>query len=335
MTVAQRFQQWRQISQIDPVEEAPSVAGGREAEVLLGELAESFFRSKDAYLLAGRRIPSKRFGRRREIDLIVCTPQMIHIIEVKNWAGQLSAQDGVWRQTRRSGDILEHENPIEKNLVKRDVTVEYLRQCGIKLDKRFVRTHFVSKIVFMNRDLQLDPSVEEHPDVISRHKLDEYLGRQKRKTWAERLFSSFVECCLDSEKKLGEKAAESVTGRIPTPLYNRIVACLSQTGTWDHLHLYGTKILAGDLVAVRVDNKVYRRAELLRMTGGKPIRLKWTRGRIGGVLKALTGIGSLGTMHAGDQRLSVAPEDAVEFHQVGTKETAERRLADVDEIVLG
>lgn len=335
MAVAERFQIWRQIRQSKPVEEALSVASGREGELLLNELASTHFRSKDDYLLAGRRIPSKRHGRRREIDLIVCTPQMIHIVEVKNWAGQLDADDGVWRQTRRGGDILEHENPIQKNLVKRDVIAEYLRENGIKIDKDFVRDRFDSKIIFMNPNLQLDPSIEEHPDVISRHKLDQYIGRQKRETIAARLCSSLIEFCLDSEKKAAKEPVRTAVGLMPTKQYERIVACLAQTGTWDHLHLYGTKILAGDLVRLRVGKKTYSRRQLVRMTGGKPIRLKWTRGRIAGSLKAITGIGSLGTMYVGSEGLSVTPDDEVEFHQVGTEEAAQRTLADVDEIVLG
>ena len=33
---------------------------------------------------------------------------MIHLIEVKNWSGRLDVQNGVWCQTRRNGQVVEH-----------------------------------------------------------------------------------------------------------------------------------------------------------------------------------------------------------------------------------
>ena len=69
--------------------EAADVSGGRDAEIFLQQLIGSSYAFKDGHVLTGRRIPSKRQGSRREIDLIVCTPRMIHLIEVKNWSGKL------------------------------------------------------------------------------------------------------------------------------------------------------------------------------------------------------------------------------------------------------
>ena len=83
-----RLRQWAEIQKVRPIREAADVAGGRDAELLLKHLIGSSHAFKDGQVFAGRRIPSKRQGRRREIDLIVCTPKMIHLIEVKNWSGQ-------------------------------------------------------------------------------------------------------------------------------------------------------------------------------------------------------------------------------------------------------
>src|SRR4051794_19448902 len=107
----ERLRDWSEIRKVVPREESAAVTGGREGELLLGQLVGSSFPFKDARLLAGRRIPSKRQGRRREIDLIVCTPRMIHLIEVKNWSGRLTVRDGVWRQTRRGGGGGENRGP--------------------------------------------------------------------------------------------------------------------------------------------------------------------------------------------------------------------------------
>lgn len=121
-----RLRQWSEIQKVRPTIESAAVEGGRDGEFLLKEMVGASYQFKDAHLLSGRRIPSKRQGRRREIDLIVCTPRMIHLIEAKNWSGQLSVQNGAWRQTRRGGDIVEHGDLIGENLLKRDAVVEYL-----------------------------------------------------------------------------------------------------------------------------------------------------------------------------------------------------------------
>src|SRR4051794_17341294 len=101
MGIVSRLRQWSEIRKVRPAIESAAEEGGRDGEVLLKELVGASYQSKGAHLLSGRRIPSKRQGRRREIDLIVCTPTMIHLIEAKNWSGQLSVHGGVWRQTRR------------------------------------------------------------------------------------------------------------------------------------------------------------------------------------------------------------------------------------------
>lgn len=77
MGLIDRLRQWSEIQKVRAADEPPDVAGGRDGELLLRRLVGSSFRFKDAQLLAGRRIPSERQGRRREIDLIVCTPQEI------------------------------------------------------------------------------------------------------------------------------------------------------------------------------------------------------------------------------------------------------------------
>jgi hypothetical protein len=82
-----RLRQWSEIQKVRPAIESAAVEGGRDGELLLKDLVGASFQFKDAHLLTGRRIPSKRPGRRREIDLIVCTPRMIHLIKAKNWSG--------------------------------------------------------------------------------------------------------------------------------------------------------------------------------------------------------------------------------------------------------
>jgi Nuclease-related domain len=330
-----RLRQWLEIQKIRPVYEAPDVAGGRDAELRLEQMVGSSYQFKNAHVLAGRRIPSKRQGRRREIDLIVCTPRMIHLIEVKNWSGQLGLRNGAWRQIRRSGETVDHQDLIATNRIKRDAVAEYLREQGVPVDDRIVRDHIVPKIIFMNPRLELEPAIEALPEVISRRKLDKYLGRQRQVGLAERMYSSVIEFCLEFESKLGGDATRARVDEIPAGLYERIVACLSQTATWDRLHLYGSKVITGDIVGLTVGLKTYRKPELDALSERQPIRIRWTRNGLWGLLKALTGLGRLGRLDAGNARLEISPSDTVAFHAVGEPEPKSHRLVEVQQITPG
>ena len=193
MGLIDRVRLWSEIQRVRPAEESPDISGGRDAELLLKELVGSAFHFQDANVFAGRRIPSKRQGRRREIDLIVCTPKMIHLIEIKNWSGRLDVRDGVWCQTRRNGQVVEHPDMFETNRQRLDAVVEYLHGHGVPLGEPFVSDHIVPEIIFMNPRLELERAIEDRPDVISRRELDDYLGRQRQRGRAERMFSSLID----------------------------------------------------------------------------------------------------------------------------------------------
>ncbi|AGA28764.1 nuclease-like protein [Singulisphaera acidiphila DSM 18658] len=336
MGLMSRLKEWSDLQQVRPIEELPDVTGGREGELLLKQLVGSCFQFKDAHLLTGRRIPSKGQGRRREIDLIVCTPKMIHLIEVKNWSGRLEVRQGAWRQTRRGGDVVDHGNLLETNRLKQDAVVEYLRERGIDLDDQIIRSHIAPKIIFTNPNLQLEDAIEARPDVISRRELDDYLGKQpSKKGRAETMFSSLIDCCLARESKPGESLGSSTFGRIPAVPYKQIVARLTEVGTWDQLQHYGGRAVTGDVVSLRLGGTIYRVGELREKAGLRPIPVRWTRGRSLGLFKAITGLGSLGSLKLGKTRFRLSTTDTVMFHAVGEQETTVHKLIDLQQIVLG
>jgi Nuclease-related domain len=330
-----RLGQWSEIQQIRPAEESPDEAAGRDGELALRELVGSSYRLKGASVLAGRRIPSKRQGRRREIDLIVCTPEMIHLIEAKNWSGRVEVVNGIWRQTRRSGEVVGHGDLLGDLRQRRNTVAEYLNDRGLALDERFVRDHIIPKIIFTNPNLRLDPAVEARPDVISRRELDGYLGRQQRKGLAERVFSAVIEFCLDWEGRMTGGRPSAGSGRNPQDRYKKIVECLSEVGTWDRLEFHGGRVVTGDILDLKVGPRTYRRAELAELANRLPIHLRWTRDRGWGLLKALTGLGSLGCLSLGNSCIGISPRDRVTFHAVGEREPSSRRLVELERIVMG
>ena len=335
MGIMVRFADWFRIINVRPSEESGAIVGGREGELQLREMIGASFAFNDAHVLGGRRIRSKSQGRRREIDLIVCTPRMIHLVEVKNWSGHLAVRDGVWRQTRRGGDLVEHGDLVATNLLKRDAVVEYLRERGVTLDEPILRGHIAPKVIFMNPNLVLEPAIEGLPEVISRRELDEYLGGRPEGKWTERLFASLVEYLLKTESRPAATTARAPSGPIPPDQYDRILNFLSETGTWDQLHFYGTRVVTGDVIGLQLGPRSYRRPEVVETAGHLPIRLEWSRGRLIGFLKAMTGLGWLGSVYLGKARKKARPADTVTFHAVGEKEPSTFRLVEIAQIVLG
>ena len=330
-----RLRQWTEIQRVAPTLEAPDVTGGRDAEFVLKQLVGASFAFKDGHVFAGRRIPSKRQGRRREIDLIVCTPTMIHLIEVKNWSGALSVRNRRWSQSRRSGDVVDHGDLLETNLLKQDAVAEYLHGRGIAIDDKFIRDHVATEIIFMNPRLELDPAIEALPEIITRRELDHFLGRQPQRGQAEWLFSSLIELCRTAESKHRDKLGQPGSEPMPAAKYKQITTCFAETETWDQLHLFGTKVLAGDVVRLQLGAASYRKHDLVAMMGKEPIRFRWTRNWLWGFLKAATGLGTLGKLYLGKTRTDLTPADTVTFHAVGDENPKTRGLAEVDRMVLG
>ena len=138
------------------------------------------------------------------------------------------------------------------------------------------------------------------------------------------MVSSLIAFCHDWEQKVTGRRQSSGSGRIPQGQYAKIVECLAEVGTWDRLEFHGTRVVTGDVVGLKVGPRTYRRPELLELAARLPLRLRWTRGPAWGFLKAVTGLGALGSLDLGNTRIEVSPGDTVTFHAVGEKEPSAR-----------
>ncbi len=326
MSLTDRLRTWRAARRERPTPEDPAVQYGRDAELSLRQLVATHFNHKGAHLFAGRRVPCPRRGMRREIDLIVLTPRMISLIEVKNWSGELLDRGPVWLHVRRGGDELRHPNLIDDNREKRNTFLDYLRQHGLAPGRDFAARHVVPKVVFMNPNLTLSPSIRAHPDVITRDKLATFLDRQPSAGLAQRVFSSLVEFCL------GAEAAHGLTGCLDAGRFAALVKCVEEIRTWDRLRLLGGKVLTGDLYRLHVGGRPLPR-EQVGPRGSIPVA--WSRGRWG-LVKALTGVGAVGRIALpGERWVALTARDGVTFHPVGETAPTTVPLTRVEEIVLG
>ena len=248
--VIKRLRQWYEIQMVRPVAESPDITGGRDGELVLRQLIGSSLHVNDADVFAGRRIPSKRQGRRREIDLIVCTPDMIHLIEVKNWSGRLDVRNG--DGARRGAAAMSSTTAIylETNLIKRTAVVEYLADRGIAARRFVVRDHLVPEIVFMNPRMELDPAIEALPEVFSQPRSrPTTLERQSKTGVAPGMFASIIKCCFG--RQLRTRTRDVCSARFHDDSGQRVQR-------YRHLpfrnqdvgptRLYGTKVVAGDVI---------------------------------------------------------------------------------------
>ncbi len=325
MSLPDRLRTWWAARRAAPTPEDPAILFGRQAELSLHDLVTTHFNHKGAHLFAGRRVPCPRRRMRREIDLIVLTPRMISLIEVKSWSGELFDRGPVWVQVRRGGDELHHPNLIADNLEKRAAFLDYLRQHGLGQERDFAARYVSQKVVFMNPNLTVSPSIRAHPDVITHDKLAAFLDRQRAAGFTQRVFCSVIDFCL------GAETAQSLTGSIGGERFAALVQCVAGIRTWDRLRLFGGKVLSGDLLQLHAVGRHLPREEI----GRGSMRVAWSRGQWG-LFKALTGIGAVGRLKIpGSGTWALTAGDSVTFHAVGDPAPATVPLTRVEEIVMG
>jgi hypothetical protein len=314
------------LTRIDAVPEDPEIIAGRQAEQFLLQLVETNLKYRGAYCFLAKRIPSKIYKRRFEIDLMVLTKKHLHFLEVKNWSGEVIASESNWIQIRRNGEQIDHPNLVEYNSTKQQVVIEFLRENGIDLD----RSYFSQKVIFMNCALDLDPIIANNPNVVPPDRLDDYLATQKGSSFAERIIHSIIEICLDLEKS--ETIVEGLFRAMPSRLFKKIKKLFCNLGTWDKVGLYGDKVLTGDVLKFYIGEKII---DTTQFQSEDHIRISWTRNKIVGLMKSLATNLPIGILRLQDNKIPVQTNDTIKFHPAGEKRPIQFALSHVDWIIKG
>ena len=159
-----------------PLVELEEVTAGRNAEKSLQSMFDAKLFFKKSCIFHSKRVPYQSGDRRGryEIDLIVLTQKQICAIEIKNWSGSVRRDGNHWVQTKRNGNEVVHEDPIEKNRKKLDVLCNYLEKCGCRLPNTRV-----SKVIQWNSGLVVDSKIANDPDLIRHFQLEKFLKSQK------------------------------------------------------------------------------------------------------------------------------------------------------------
>lgn len=329
MGLLDRLRVWRAIAATSPSLEDPEVLAGRRAERFLVSLVQSRENFKGASLYPNKRVPAG--GRRREIDLLVVTPNRIHVIEVKNWSGSLRVERGLWIQTNRNHREIEHPDLVADHKDKNAALVAHLRREGARLDPSAQAKYLSNKVVFMNDRLVVqDRAISEHPDVLLASRLDAYLNRQRRSGFGERVLGSIVQWCLDSES--ADAVVDGCLSGLAPDNVAKIRGAIDRLPTWDSLRYFGSRVECGDLIHVSVGGVKLPRASFVDRRA-YPVR--WTRNKALGLVKAVTGLGTLGRLDLPDGSRPLSPEDFVFFHRAGEPEPVQVPLLGLDAIILG
>lgn len=319
--------QWHQLAKTPFFHELAEIRAGEQAENWLQDLVEKHINYKGAHTFAGKRVSTSRSKMRREIDLIVATPSKLHIIEVKNWSGALFAQGQQWIHRKRDGQQKVYPNLVSYNNEKKELLLAFLKENNIDLPAQWVS----QKLIFLNKNIQLDQQLAYNPDIITLAKLQGYLAQQKRASVGQSFVCSVIEYCLSQENSA--LVVDGLFGRMTKEKFNDIVRLLDSVPTWDKLVLNGTRVLKGDLLGLQIGSKYLKRHDIAREV---EIPVIWTRNRLLGLLKVVLKRPSLGWLRLPKQKpLALSTKDYAYFHIVGQQSPKAIPLMHLEQLVVG
>lgn len=327
MTEYTRLELWRDLIKTTPTLELEEVLAGRKAENFLHRLVGQHLKYKGASCYVGKRVPSTKFKRRFEVDLIILTKKQIHFVEVKNWSGQLIERNGQWVQMKRNGEEREHPNLTQYNAQKTEAMIEYLQGCGVDIPKSFIS----QKVLFMNRNLEIDPVIEADNNVIPYRKLSHYLHHQKGASLSERMIHSLVEVCVNTEKS--KIILDGLFSAMDKKTVKQANIALSQLSTWDLIGYYGTRVVQGDILELYIDGK---KQAIETLKSNDVIELNWVRSKVRGLLRAMLNQKPFGVTRLGKRKLPLHPvNDYIKFHCAGDPKPTEIALKQLSNITKG
>lgn len=258
--------------------------------------------------------------------MLSCHPRY-HLIEVKNWSGELFPHRDGWVQRKRDGREIRHQNLTRYNSQKVDVLLDYLRKSGVKLENSMVSR----KVLFMNERLKIHPDIMADRDVIDRQQLDNYLASQKGTSYGERLLFSVIEACLDAEKS--SILVGGLFKAIKRGVFKDAVKALSELRTWDLVGCYGGRILQGDGLSLRCNGKSY---DLKKLEKGKRLEFRWQRNRVIGLLGTILTRRPIGKIRGLEKKFGLDPRTAtLLFHAAGQPSPTTINLKELEWFVRG
>lgn len=227
----------------------------------------NFGTSRNCHCFKDKRIPILNGNGKREIDFIVVTQRKIHIIEVKNWAGQLYGKpdDKIWHFCSAGGEQRTVQNIVLDNEIKSKVFLSFFNHLGYDITADDI-DHRVFFIDTRRKDgsirLRMDKELELCPHVVTSDKLKHYLEVEQADNThdyeaLQSLLLEFIELLIkfvvEEEISIPVRTDNSYVGK---EKHSELIADINKLPTWDQVIYYGGKTIRGDLMGLYNTNSV-------------------------------------------------------------------------------
>ncbi|MEZ9552738.1 nuclease-related domain-containing protein [Vibrio breoganii] len=313
---------WKTLNNIKPQQELGHIEAGRDAEEYFLNLVESHFNHDSVDAFVGKRVPKPGRGR-YEIDIILLSGKKLYLIEIKNWSGTLSSEQGEWVQTKRNGEQIRHKDICQLNQKKLEAIQAYFNKRGVAVPKGFA----AHKTVFMNQNLAfLGNEISGDDSVIRRQDLGSFLNSQKGAGFGRALVFALIDFIFGKQKQV--KHAEA----LPAKTLLSMKQHLRELRTWDELEMYGGRVLTGDAIELVVDGRTY---DLRDKESGQGLVFHWNRKRFASLVYTFIGE-PLGYVQTQDSKIPLRCEDDyVLFHNAGSRQPEQVRVASLCSLTKG
>lgn len=295
-------------------EPRPEVRAGRVAELQVASILTDRFSGTSYEFVAGVRVPYKKG--RREIDIVITTPEEVWLVELKNWSGFVRFEDGRVIQHRGHGrGMVDHGRLLVNLRTKEGALKSYIkRETGADVETR-------NFLVFCNESAGISEELLEVDDIIVAG-LREFLSVLPAARADYGLIGRIFRGVFgggNPEEERREPVDESITGARKA---------LAGLGTWDFLMLRGGRILSGDVRDISADG-LYNRTDF------RSIRVDIPRA-LARFFRSDHKPKAVARERSGEEReFLVGEEDVVVFHAAGQPKPGRFRLREVESISFG
>lgn len=264
-------------------------------------------------------------GKRAEIDLILLTPRHLHIIEVKNWSGQLESNindpDEWIRQRRYDPEYKPCYNVVAVNALKVTSLKDYLGKQGIPVAGAHLRNY----VFFTNANLSLDRSIAQMPEIVTVDAVSRFSAKVGMRT-LDKIILQLARVVLEREQ--ADQIGQGLCEAFPMPIYTALEKALDNLPSWDRLLLHGGREVTGDFHWAEAWGSRCLPESLQR---GHYYQINWQHNKYIALMYTLFGW-SLGDVN---NKVRADPNGRVQFHAAGQRKPEIFPLVQVTKIEKG